>query len=507
MEGKKEEEPDLQENLVINNKYQIQYKLGKGGFGKVYLVRNIEDDKKYAMKVLLQKRTSKIEIEEFYREIKILKELHNLNNSYFLNVYEDGRFITEDKLERLYFTMDYEEKGDLYHYVKINHGLGEKFGRYIFKKILKGIQFCHDNNYCHFDIKLGNILLNNKFNPIINDFGLSLQLKLEGKKNLSRFRGKRGTKSMMCPQMFEPGTSYNGLDADIFALGVLLFRLVTGEHGFVSADNASYNDIKFKNETNFWEKITKVYGIDNLTPEFKKLYLSMVAYNPKERPLIPDILLKNPWINELKKNPEEYKKLEIEYIDFMNGLEKQINQKNRSKIEIPEKKEEEEEKKVTRSFLSSNEKKYFINLTPKKIKDKRNYKYYIELIGYMNANDFMNSLINEIKKAYDDGCDINTDKEKLKFEITFINAEDEEEDDEVKEDEKEKNEKKEADEEIDEVEVFKSNLKECIMNVKLYADGNNEYLLCFEKNQGDLEEFYENFLKIKEIISKGNLFN
>ena len=312
---------------------------------------------------------------------------------------------------------------------------------------------------------------------------------------------------MMCPQMFEPGTSYNGLDADIFALGVLLFRLVTGEHGFVRADNASYNDIKFKNETNFWDKITKMYGIDNLSPEFKKLYLSMVAYNPKERPLIPDILLKNPWINELKKNPEEYKKLEIEYIDFMNGLEKQINQKNRSKIEIPEKKEEEEEKKVTRSFLSSNDKKYFINLTPKKIKDKRNYKYYIELIGYMNANDFMNSLINEIKKAYDDRCDINTDKEKLKFEITFINAEDEEEDDEVKEDEKEKNEKKEADEEIDEVEVFKTNLKECIMNVKLYADGNNEYLLCFEKNQGDLEEFYENFLKIKEIISKGNLFN
>ena len=125
----------------------------------------------------------------------------------------------------------------------------------------------------------------------------------------------------------------------------------------------------------------------------------------------------------------------------------------------------------------------------------------------MNANDFMNSLINEIKNAYDDRCDINADEEKLKFGITFINAEDEEEDNEVKEDEKEKNEKKEAGEEMDEVEVFKNNLKECIMNVKLYADGNNEYLLCFEKNQGDLEEFYENFLKIKEIISKGNLFN
>ena len=115
MEGKKEEEPDLQENLVINNKYQIQYKLGKGGFGKVYLVQNIDDKKKYAMKVLLLTRSSAYDIEEFHLEIKILKKLHNLNNSYILNIYEEGRFITEDKLERLYFTMDYAEKRDLYH--------------------------------------------------------------------------------------------------------------------------------------------------------------------------------------------------------------------------------------------------------------------------------------------------------------------------------------------------------------------------------------------------------
>ena len=45
------------------------------------------------------------------------------------------------------------------------------------------------------------------------------------------------------------------------------------------------------------------------------------------------------------------------------------------------------------------------------------------------------------------------------------------------------------------------------MKVKLYDCGNDEYLLCFEKNQGDLEEFYEHFLKIKKIITEGNIFN
>ena len=93
----------------------------------------------------------------------------------------------------------------------------------------------------------------------------------------------------------------------------------------------------------------------------------------------------------------------------------------------------------------------------------------------------MNSLIEEIKKFYDLECYIKTysDELKLKFDITFVNNDEDEED----------------------------NRKDCIMKIKLLISGEDEYLLCFEKNQGELEEFYENFLKIKEIIFKNNLFN
>ena len=79
---------------------------------------------------------------------------------------------------------------------------------------------------------------------------------------------------------------------------------------------------------------------------------------------------------------------------------------------------------------------------------------------------------------------MNPNEEKLKFEITFINQDDEEEKEE------------EEDEE---------NNRDCIMKVKLYEIGINEYLLCFDKCQGDLEIFHENFLKIKDIVK--NIFN
>ena len=119
----------------------------------------------------------------------------------------------------------------------------------------------------------------------------------------------------------------------------------------------------------------------------------------------------------------------------------------------------------------------------------------------------MNSLIKEINKLYDNKCYINTDKEKLKFRITFINEDNDEEEEGEKAGE-EKYKKEEEDEEDNvEVEDVKNNIKDCIMKVKLYYCGNDEYLLCFEKNQGNLEEFYDNFLKIKEIISKVDLFN
>ena len=58
MKKNDDEEPDLDKDFIINGKYKIQYKLGSGGFGKIYLVKNIKDNKDYALKLLLKKKNS-----------------------------------------------------------------------------------------------------------------------------------------------------------------------------------------------------------------------------------------------------------------------------------------------------------------------------------------------------------------------------------------------------------------------------------------------------------------
>ena len=474
MEKKNEdEEPDLEKGLIVKEKYEIQYRLGKGGFGKVYLVTNIIDKKNYAMKVLLQKKCSKYDIYGFKNEIRILNSLYQINKTYVMKLHENGEFKTEDELVRLYFVMDYAEKGDLYQYIHQSNGFGEDLGRYIFKKILEGIHFCHGCNISHLDIKPANILLDDKFNPIINDFGLSTGIKLKGETEPQKLYGQIGTREMKCPQMFEKDKAYYGVDADIFALGVLLFRIVVGDFPFVASNDVSYNDIKNKKYDDFWTRFINA----SLSKEFKDLFVLMVAYEPKERPKIKYILGKEPWMKKLiKEKPEEYEKLEKEYIAFMTNLEEKIKEVNQSKMKVPEKKEEKEKSK-TKSITNDNKEKYFVNLIPKKIKDIRNYKYFIQIEGNLEVNDFMNSLVNKIKETYDFECDIKAygDESKLKLKITFDNIDD--------------------------------NRKDCIMKIKLYNNGIDEYLLCFEKNQGELEEFYENFLKIKNIIYTNNLFN
>jgi serine/threonine protein kinase len=109
----------------------------------------------------------------------------------------------------------------------------------------------------------------------------------------------------------------------------------------------------------------RFYNFERFSQEFKNLYLSIVAFSPKKRPRINDILT-DPWLKEInEKNPEEYQKLEQKYYEFMKEVENKVKENNQPKIEIPEK-EGGEEKKRTRGFTSVKEEEYFVDLTPKK---------------------------------------------------------------------------------------------------------------------------------------------
>ena len=471
---KNELKTEIDRNTVVNNRFIIQNEIEKGGYGKIYLATDIKGENKYALKVLLLERTSQIEIDNFQHEIEILRKLYKKENSYVLKLYDSGVLLTKNNLTTNYFIVDYAEKGDLHLYLKnSNGGFGEKYAKILFKKILEGIQFCHEKNICHFDIKVANILLDEKYNPIINDFGLSQEIESNGK--INQFSGLRGTRYMMCPQMFEEGKTYNGIDADIFSLGVLLYQLVTSGRGFLNVNRNSYQNIKDKKYEKYWENN---FRSEELSDEFKKLFIRMVAYEPSERPRIKDIL-KDSWFEEinnlLKNNKEEYEKLEQKYIQYMKKIEDKIHNQNEDIIEIKPKNEENQEKEAIKGILFDDKEQIFDeSMEPKKLKENKKLKYSLKIKGYINPINFMSSLFYKIIQNYDkDEIYLEASKTKLTFQIIFENEDGE----------------------------------EGIMRIKLYESEYNEYILSFNKTKGNIEIFYDNFLKIKEIIKKKIVIN
>ena len=458
---------ELDKDTIVNKRFIVQHEIGKGGYGKVYLVTDLKGENKYALKVLLLKRASPIEINNFKHEIEILKKLYTEENSYVLKLYDSGVLLTKNNMSTNYFVVDYAEKKDLYLYVENSSGgFGEKYAKLLFKKILEGIQFCHDKNICHFDIKVANILLDDKYNPIINDFGLSQEIESNGE--INQFSGKKGTPYIMCPQMFEEGKTYNGIDADIFSLGVLLYQLVTSGRGFLHVNRNSYINIKNEKYKEYWEKN---FRSDELSDEFKQLFIRMVAYEPSKRPRIKDIL-KDSWLDEinnlLKNNKEEYEKLEQEYIDYMKKIEDKVKKENEDSYEIKPENEENQKKLDTRGF-DDKEQIFDESMEPKKLKENKKLKYFLKIKGYINPVNFMSSLFYKIIESYgEDEIYLKASETKLALKIIFEN-ENEEED---------------------------------VMWIKLYKSEFSEHILSFNKTKGNIEIFYDNFLKIKEIIKK-----
>jgi serine/threonine protein kinase len=128
------------------------------------------------------------------------------------------------------------------------------------------------------------------------DFGFAAKC-VDSENKPKKLKRSIGTAYYCAPKILE-GNSYDGIKADIFSIGAILFVLMTKNFGFAEAKvnnissnirNLLYKLIKVKRYDRYWELLERYFKIRNLSPKFKNLYLKMVAYNPEERPTIEEI--------------------------------------------------------------------------------------------------------------------------------------------------------------------------------------------------------------------------
>ena len=479
-------EDTKQKRKILDNKYILKKPIGKGAQGEVHLVKKIEDNQEYVAKLRIKEKEETKEQYHFINEINILNKLKNKEKRYVPFLYDwgegylkkEGEDIDENNLSKyLYLIIDYASKGDLFYYIqKAENGFKELYSKIIFKKIIEGIKYCHESNICHLDIKIPNLLLDENYEPIITDFGLSQEIY-----NLNNIpiqkQGLVGTPQYICPQMWLK-KPYTGIDADIFSLGVVLFNLVTGKFGFgISVSNDKfYKDIANKYYELYWNQMAiNIPYISKLSNEFKNLYIKMVSFKPEKRPRINEIL-NDPWFAEINNMSEEQlNEVHEELMEEFVSLEAKKNSDNEN---ISHQTTDTDTAATYGTRGESSEKFFESNIKIKKIKNGDKFANHFIHIKGIDPYNFMNCLVEHIK--LNKNCGINVSENKLKFEANF--------------DDIEKN--YEIDDDFDEKE------NNCVILIKMYEDIKGGYLLNFIKKKGEIDDYYKLFLEIKIIIKE-----
>jgi len=203
--------------------YEILSLVGEGGMGEVYLARDLEFDRKVALKLVKGGLKTKAILRRFHNERQILANLQHTNIARLL----DGG-TSQDGLP--YFAMEYIEGQPITDYAAA-HQLTLRQRLDLFRTVCSAVQFAHQNLIIHRDIKPSNILVTEDGTPKLLDFGIAKLLDAEGEEaELTATAVRVMTPEYASPEQVkgEPLTTAS----DVYALGVLLYELLTGRRPY-----------------------------------------------------------------------------------------------------------------------------------------------------------------------------------------------------------------------------------------------------------------------------------
>lgn len=247
--------------------------LGTGSTGKVKLAKNLDTHEIVAIKIVrkdyLENKPSLKK--KMRREISVLKVLSHPNLMSLIDVFEIET--------HLFLVMEFVDGLELFEYLVRRGALPLDEALSFFQQIICGLEYCHNRLICHRDLKPENLLLDRSYNIKIADFGMT---------SLNR-PGKLLETSCGSPHYCDPmvvsGEKYDGLKADIWSCGVILYAMVTGRLPF--------------DDDNIQRLLQKVqmgqYHLPSDLPvDLRDLIRAMLTVDPDKRISLKDVK-RHPW--------------------------------------------------------------------------------------------------------------------------------------------------------------------------------------------------------------------
>lgn len=201
-------------------RYRILKRLGKGAMGAVYLAQDTQLDRSVALKVPSFKSDDNPNLlERFHREARAAATLQHPN---ICPIHDVGQFNGVH-----YLTMAYIEGRSLKDVLRTGHPYTQRQSATLVYKLALGLAEAHQHAVIHRDLKPANIIINQRGEPVIIDFGLARRIN-KGDPQLTRTGAILGTPAYMSPEQVLGESDTVGPSADIYSLGVILYQLLTG---------------------------------------------------------------------------------------------------------------------------------------------------------------------------------------------------------------------------------------------------------------------------------------
>ncbi len=233
--------------------YTIKRGIGVGGFGDVYYAHS-DGGKEVALKRIQRN----LDV-----EIRGVKQCLNLKHPNLLDLYD----IRYDEQDQAWVVMEYVAGESLQDVIERNpNGMPEDEVARWFHGIAKGVDYLHDHGIVHRDLKPGNIFIDQDIVKI-GDYGLAKFI------SCSRRSGQTesvGTFHYMAPEI---GLGRYGKEIDVYALGILLFEMLTGHVPF---EGESSQEIIMKH-------LTAQPDLNRVKPRYRQIIGKALAKDPADR--------------------------------------------------------------------------------------------------------------------------------------------------------------------------------------------------------------------------------
>jgi len=202
-------------DIIKPNKsmFEFLYVIGRGGFGKVWMVKYKKTNEKYALKEM-----SKVKIIDRKSEKSIKNErefLSKLHHPFIVNM-----ICSFQDYDNLYLVMDLLTGGDLRYHICHKKQFNEEQSKFFSSCILLALEYIHINNIIHRDIKPENLVLDDKGYVRVTDFGVAKKNQRDNSSETS------GTPGYMAPEVL-CGLNHT-FSVDFFALGVIIYEFMNG---------------------------------------------------------------------------------------------------------------------------------------------------------------------------------------------------------------------------------------------------------------------------------------